>query len=54
MPTDLQHIADLLAAQFLLLWILDPTERIRRINDVRADLEYEGQLRVVSEQMEAV
>jgi hypothetical protein len=51
--TDSQHLADLLAAQFLLLWPLDPSERIRRINAVRKDLEYENLLCLVSEHMES-
>lgn len=51
--TDSQHLADLLAAQWHLLWPLAPAERIRRIDEIRADLEYEGQLRLVSEQMES-
>lgn len=50
---DSQHLAEILAAQFLLLWRLDPTERIRRIAAIRADYEYEDQLRLVSEQMES-
>lgn len=50
---DSQHLADLLAAQFLLLWALGPTERVRRINQIAADYEYEAQLRLVSECMES-
>jgi len=51
--TDCQHLADLLAAQFLLLWPLDPTDRIRRIQQIALDLEYDSLLGRVSEQMEA-
>jgi hypothetical protein len=51
--TDSQHLADLLAAHWHLMWPLDPAERIRRINEVRADLEYELELRLVFEHMAA-
>ena len=48
-----QQLADILLAQWQLLWPLPPAERIKRIDEVRADYEYEEQLRCVSEAMSA-
>lgn len=46
-----QQLADILLAQWQLLWPLPPAERIKRIDEVRADYEFEEQLRAVSEEM---
>jgi hypothetical protein len=47
-----QELANVLLHHWQLLWPLNPTERIRRIDAIRADLEYQEQLRAVTEQME--
>lgn len=46
-----QQLADILLAQWQLLWPLPPAERIKRIDEVRADYEFEIALRLVSEEM---
>jgi hypothetical protein len=46
-----QQLADILLAQWQLLWPLPPAERIKRIDEIRADYEFEDQLRLVSEEM---
>jgi hypothetical protein len=47
-----QELANVLLHHWQLLWPLPPAERIRRIDAIRADLEYQEQLRAVAEQME--
>jgi hypothetical protein len=47
-----QQLADVLLAQWQLLWPLPAAERIKRIDEIRSDYEYEDQLRLVAEQME--
>jgi hypothetical protein len=49
-----QHLADLLAAQFRLLWPLNPVERDRRINEIREDMIFERRMECVTREMEAV
>jgi hypothetical protein len=49
-----QQIADLLLAQWHLLWPLKPAERMRIIEETRLDYEFEDQLRRVSHEMECV
>ena len=49
-----QQLADILLAQWQLLWPLPPAERIKRIDEIRADYEFEEQLRCVSEEMSCV
>ena len=44
-----QQLADILLAQWQLLWPLPPAERIKRIDEVRADYEYENQLDLLRE-----
>jgi hypothetical protein len=48
--TRQQH-ADLLLAQWQLLWPLPAAERIRRIEEIRLDYEFEEQLSLVSIEM---
>lgn len=49
-----QQLADVLLAQWQLLWPLPPAERIKRIDEVRQDYFYEEQLSAVSFEMEKV
>jgi len=46
-----QQVADQLLAQWQLLWPLPAAERIKRIDEIRADLEFEEQLSAVSVEM---
>jgi hypothetical protein len=46
-----QQFADVLLAHWQLLWPLAPAERIKRIDEIRADYEFEEQLRCVNEEM---
>jgi len=46
-----QHLADLLKAQWDLLWPLNPQERRRVIAEVAADYEFQIQLDAVAEEM---
>jgi len=46
-----QQLADILLAQWQLLWPLPPTERVKVIDQIRADYEFEEQLRCVNEEM---
>lgn len=52
MPLSPQQLADILLAQWQLLWPLPAAERLKRIDEIRSDYEYEDQLRLVAEQME--
>jgi hypothetical protein len=47
-----QQLADILLAQWQLLWPLPPAERIKRIDELRADYEFEEQLNMVRECMQ--
>jgi hypothetical protein len=47
-----QQLADILLAQWQLLWPLPPAERIKKIDELRADYEFEEQLNVVRECMQ--
>jgi len=47
-----QQLADILLAQWQLLWPLPPAERIERIDQIRQDYEFEEQLRAVAHEME--
>jgi hypothetical protein len=49
-----QQLADILLAQWQLLWPLPPAERIKRIDEIRADYEFEEQLHAVKDEMERV
>lgn len=46
-----QQVADQLLAQWQLLWPLPAAERIKRIDEIRADMEFEEQLSAVSVEM---
>lgn len=46
-----QEFADCLLAHWRLLWPLPAAERIKRIDEIRLDLEFEEQLQVVSIEM---
>lgn len=46
-----QHLADILLAQWQLLWPLPPAERVKVIDEIRADYEFEEQLRCVEREM---
>jgi hypothetical protein len=46
-----QQVADQLLAQWQLLWPLPASERIKRIDEIRADLEFEEQQQSVAEAM---
>lgn len=50
-PVTNQQIADQLLAQWQLLWPLPAAERIKRIDEIRADLEFEEQLAAVAVEM---
>jgi hypothetical protein len=47
-----QQLADILLAQWQLLWPLPPAERIKRIDEVRQDYEFQEQLNAVQHEME--
>jgi hypothetical protein len=47
-----QQLADILLAQWQLLWPLPPAERIKKIDELRADYEFEEQLNMVREFMQ--
>lgn len=46
-----QQLADILLAHWQLLWPLPPAERIKRIDEIRADYEFEEQLKCVEREM---
>lgn len=48
-----QQLADLLLAQWQLLWPLSPADRIERIEQTRLDMEFEQQMSLVTSEMEA-
>jgi hypothetical protein len=48
-----QQLADILQSHWNLLWPLAPAERVRQINELRADYEYEQQLYFVQQEMAA-
>lgn len=48
-----QQLADQLLAQWQLLWWAKPADRIRIIDEVRSDMIFENQLRLVTQEMEA-
>jgi len=48
-----QEFADVLLSHWRNLWPLPAAERIKRIDEIRADLEFEEQLAEVREIMEA-
>jgi hypothetical protein len=47
-----QQLADVLLHHWQLLWPLPPAERIRCIDAIRADLEFQEQLNAVTREME--
>lgn len=47
-----QQEADLLLAQWQLLWPLPAAERIKRIDEIRAEIEFEEALSLVKYEME--
>ena len=51
MMTIDQKFADLLYAQWKLLWPLPPLERIKYIEELRLDYVFEAQLEAVSNEM---
>lgn len=46
-----QQFADVLLAQWQSLWPMPPAERVKRIDQIRADYEFEEQLRCVEQEM---
>jgi hypothetical protein len=46
-----QQLADILLAQWQLLWPLPPAERIKRIDEIERDYLFEEKMRLVSEEM---
>jgi hypothetical protein len=46
-----QQLADILLAQWQLLWPLPPAERIKRIEEIRLDYEYSEQMYCVEKEM---
>jgi hypothetical protein len=46
-----QQLADELLSHWRLLWPLPAAERIKRIDQIRLDLEYESQLQEVAQEM---
>ncbi len=46
-----QQLADILLAQWQLLWPLPPAERIKRIEEIRLDYEYSEQMYGVEQEM---
>jgi len=53
MPLSSQQLADILLAHWQLLWRLPPAERIKMIDEIRADYEYEETQQRVMEIMAA-
>ncbi len=49
-----QQLADILLAQWQLLWPLPPAERIKRIDEIRLDYEFEEQVHAVDREMSKV
>jgi hypothetical protein len=47
-----QQLADILLSQWQLLWPLPPAERIKRIDEIRQDYEFQEQLHAVHTEME--
>ena len=47
-----QQLADDLLAHWRNLWPLPAAERVKRIDEIRADMEFEEQLQAVTEIME--
>ena len=47
-----QQLADLLLAQWRLLWPLSPAERMERIEEIAKDYEYEEVMAAVKEEIE--
>jgi len=47
-----QQLADQLLAQWQLLWPLPASERIKRIDEIRSDMEFEETLQNVKHEME--
>jgi hypothetical protein len=47
-----QQLADILLHQWQLLWPLPPAERIKRIDEIRRDYEFQEQLHAVHTEME--
>ncbi|MDE5451300.1 hypothetical protein GWE18_00215 [Bradyrhizobium sp. CSA112] len=48
-----EQLADILKAQWNLLWPLNPVERWKRIEETRLDYEFEEQLKAVDFEMGA-
>ena len=48
-----QQLGDVLLTHWQLLWPLPAVERIKRIDEIRADLEFEEALSLVKHEMEA-
>jgi hypothetical protein len=48
-----QQFGDVLLAHWQLLWPLPAAERIKRIDEIRADMEFEEALSLVTHEMEA-
>lgn len=48
-----QQFADVLLAHWQLLWPLSPAERIKRIAEIEADMNFEEQLSAVAKEMAA-
>lgn len=48
-----QQFADELLRHWQLLWPLPAVERIRRIDEIRQDIEFEEQLKCVEQEMAA-
>jgi hypothetical protein len=46
-----QQVADQLLAQWQLLWPLPASERIKRIDEIRADMIFQAELEAVSIEM---
>jgi len=49
-----QQLADIIRAHWHLLWPLPTQERMRRIDEIAADYEFEEQLNAVKYEMERV
>ena len=47
-----QQFADVLLHHWQLLWPLPPAERIKRIDQIRQDYEFEEQIALVGREME--
>jgi hypothetical protein len=52
MPLTSQQKADLLLAHWRLLWPLPPSERIKKIEEIELDYNFEEQLGFVAKEME--